>query len=75
MANGRYRVLHHPAAGRQQRADVPCPNNYTSPIPGIPASAPASASALPPSHASAPLLCLCPAPSSQLPPHQPFTLL
>jgi len=25
MANGRYRVLHHPAAGRQQRADVPCP--------------------------------------------------
>jgi hypothetical protein len=36
MANGRYRVLHHPGAGRQQRADVLCPNNYTSPIPGIP---------------------------------------
>ena len=36
MANGRYRVLHHPGAGRQQRADVLCPNNYTSPNPGIP---------------------------------------
>jgi hypothetical protein len=56
MANGRYRVLHHPGTGRQQHADVPCPNNYTSPIPGIPrlrlASAPcplrlASASASP----------------------------
>src|ERR1700683_4072320 len=38
MANGRYRGLHHPGAGRQQHADVPCPNNYTSPIPGILAS-------------------------------------
>jgi hypothetical protein len=40
MANGRYRVLHHPGARRQQHADVLCPNNYASPIPGIPAPPP-----------------------------------